>query len=450
MNNVTQLVLFLFLSGCALFLPGTVLGESKAEIPAAAPQSDTGAIVKALTLEECMSYLMQNNPDIAASKWSVEAARARVDVATRTRLPTLTADGSYQYYEDPQRLVQARYNGELGVFDKELYRGDLVIRLPLFTGGRITNEIDAQRLLLEATRERSTATRDQLVFTTKNVFYSIMAQKDLIDSLQFSKNALERQQKIIEQLILLKKAARIDLLRIEVRIANLVQSIVKEQNTLSVLKCTLANLLGWQGKCGFDLQGSLALVEEEHDRAALLQKALAQRPDYKALKAEAQSQEKRVAIATSDYFPSLSFMGSYGRRINGPGNEENVGFSGIVASMPIFDLRTPAKVRDETSKERVLKEQLRKLELQICRDVETSLLDITSSVERVKANRKAIEQANESLRIEQQKYNYGKGSMTDVLDAQAALLQAQTNYYRALAEFQISRAKLEFSTGGTL
>ncbi|PKL38225.1 MAG: hypothetical protein CVV42_21575, partial [Candidatus Riflebacteria bacterium HGW-Riflebacteria-2] len=174
------------------------------------------------------------------------------------------------------------------------------------------------------------------------------------------------------------------------------------------------------------------------------------RPDYKALKAEVQSQEKRVAVATSDYFPSLSFMGSYGRRINGPGNEESVGFSGIVASMPIFDLRTPAKVRDETSKERVLKEQLRKLELQICRDVETSLLDITSSVERVKANRKAIEQANESLRIEQQKYNYGKGSMTDVLDAQAALLQAQTNYYRALAELQISRAKLEFSTGGTL
>jgi len=43
-------------------------------------------------------------------------------------------------------------------------------------------------------------------------------------------------------------------------------------------------------------------------------------------------------------------------------------------------------------------------------------------------------QAEESPRIEREKYDLGKGSITDVLDAQSALLDSQTNYYRALAD----------------
>jgi len=97
-----------------------------------------------------------------------------------------------------------------------------------------------------------------------------------------------------------------------------------------------------------------------------------------------------------------------------------------------------------------MEDQVRKIELQVGLDVETSLLDVTSSVKRVRANEKAVEQAKESLRIEQQKYSYAKGSVTDVLDAQSALLQAETNHSRALADYQIARARLELSTGGSL
>jgi len=45
-----------------------------------------------------------------------------------------------------------------------------------------------------------------------------------------------------------------------------------------------------------------------------------------------------------------------------------------------------------------------------------------SNISRFKATVKSIEQAKESLRIESLKYELGKGSITDVLDAQAALL----------------------------
>ena len=54
-------------------------------------------------------------------------------------------------------------------------------------------------------------------------------------------------------------------------------------------------------------------------------------------------------------------------------------------------------------------ERLRKLNLQVRQEVETAILDVDSSSERVKATEKAIEQARESLRIETLKYNLGAG-----------------------------------------
>jgi outer membrane protein TolC len=60
-----------------------------------------------------------------------------------------------------------------------------------------------------------------------------------------------------------------------------------------------------------------------------------------------------------------------------------------------------------------------------------------------------VEQAEEGYGIEQDKYNLGKGTIVDVLDAQAALLEAQSTYYRALADHEIAKAQLRLARGET-
>ena len=92
-------------------------------------------------------------------------------------------------------------------------------------------------------------------------------------------------------------------------------------------------------------------------------------------------------------------------------------------------------------------ERVRLLELQIRLDVTTAVSDLESSAERVRATENAIAQARESLRIEREKYDPGKGSITDVLDAQSALLDAQTSYYGALAEHNAAIAQLRLAVG---
>jgi outer membrane protein TolC len=67
--------------------------------------------------------------------------------------------------------------------------------------------------------------------------------------------------------------------------------------------------------------------------------------------------------------------------------------------------------------------------------------------ERVLATRTAIEQGKESLRIALLLYEAQKASITDVLDAQAELLKAQTSYFGALASHLVARVDLELAMG---
>jgi len=207
--------------------------------------------------------------------------------------------------------------------------------------------------------------------------------------------------------------------------------------------------------------------------------AYGERGDYRAARAALEAQLARVNAARAARWPTLSLAGSYGTRaaagvtdnaaafINrfmatpkplGQGNLKfsspgvstslPVGNIGVVADYPIFDGgRITAQIREQEARLASAQANLRKLELQIRLDVETAMLNVSSAQQRVQATRKAIEQSEESFRIESEKYDLGKGSITDVLDAQAAMLDAQTNYYRALAEYNIALAQLGLATG---
>jgi outer membrane protein TolC len=92
-------------------------------------------------------------------------------------------------------------------------------------------------------------------------------------------------------------------------------------------------------------------------------------------------------------------------------------------------------------------QRLQRLELQMRLEIETAIAEISSASQRLQATGTAILQARESWRIEQQKYELGKGTIVDVLDAQAALLESQTTHYRVQALLRIAAAQLQLATG---
>ena len=420
----------------------------------------------ALTLQKSIEFALANNPDIAARKWEVSQAEAQKDGSLGARWPTLRASGAYNYYYiDAQRLIPARENGESGVFSHTLTGGDLLLSMPLFTGGQITNRIKASELLLAASENRLARTREELVFNVTSVFNAILGQQQVIGSLLFSIEVLQQQIGRIKDLISVQKGTKVDLLRTEVRLANLEQRLLQEKNTLLIQQRVLANLMGWKESAGpLAVEGQLNFMPLKVDPEGLFPGVYKTREDYRAAKLELEAQERRVDVARAGHWPILSVRGSYGWRYapaaiptripsgaSGMENPHDVGAIGLFLDIPLFEGgQVDARIRDEMAKLEAQRERLRKLELQIRLEVETAAANVNSLRQRIAATEKSIEQAKESLEIEREKYALGKSTITDVLDAQAALLEAQSIYYRALADHETAKAQLRLATGEKL
>jgi len=81
------------------------------------------------------------------------------------------------------------------------------------------------------------------------------------------------------------------------------------------------------------------------------------------------------------------------------------------------------------------REDLVRLKLDISQEVQAADLNSRETEERIKVAAAALDEARETLRVEQLKTEVGKGIIEDLLDAQAAELAAEFNHTRALAEY---------------
>ncbi|MGQ9689344.1 MAG: TolC family protein [Desulfobaccales bacterium] len=466
----------MLITGCALihrtepFNPVPV-NKASGIIPAAPAQASPAkaeALPGALSLAQALEIALKNNPEVAATQWEVSTAGAKADQAKAARWPRLTYEANYIKYLNSRPLWESRWQGERRIFSAQQSRGDLLLKFPLFTGGRIINEIKASELVRLAEENRLSRTKEELVFNVSSTFYGILSQEKVIASVRFSLKAMQEQQRKMAKMVEVAKAARVDLLRLEVRVADLRQSLEKETNILEVQKRILANLMGLDlNTAPINVTGRLTFETVNYRPEQLVSRALVQRPDFLAAKKRLESQARRVDAARAAHWPTVNLVGSYGYRGSGvfgvyddrdskhaknrgPFYDDD-GNIGVTLTLPVFDGgNITAKVKEEFSALAAAQERLRKLNLQIRQEVETAILDVKSSSERVKASEKAIEQAQESLRIETLKYNLGAGTITEVLDAQTALVVTETNYYRALADFHTALARLKLAVGGDL
>jgi len=425
----------------------SAVGEARTAAPEALAAEDAE---RPLTLEQCVDVALRNNPDIAQQQWDTETALAEKDIAEGALWPTVHGQGGLMHYRE-DRLIKPRRPGARDVlgFSDNLLFGEVVLGMPLYTGGRLRNQVKAAELVTRSADQRLAHSRLELVFNVSSVFYAMLGQQEAINSLAFSQKALREHHKRTRELLEARKAARVDLLRTEVRLADIEQQLLRERNVLDVQRFVLASLLGLE-KRSVAIQGQLTIDDVPDSLDAALPKALAHRQDHQSLMSTVEAQRKRLEAAKAGRLPEVSLQASYGSRWDSDDVDEDneVGRVGVLIDVPVFEGgRIGARIRRERTRLSAQEEALRKRRLQIQVEVETATSNIESTRARVGVTQKAVEQAKESLRIEREKYELAKGAIVDVLDAQSALLGSQMNYYRALADYNTALAQFRLAVG---
>ena len=123
-------------------------------------------------------------------------------------------------------------------------------------------------------------------------------------------------------------------------------------------------------------------------------------------------------------------------------------FAGVNLSWSLSNFyKNPDKVNE--NKQTVIKTKAvyNQLQEEIMMEVNTAYTDYLQAVEKIVISKKAVEQATENFRVGQNRLSAATITLTDFLNANAKLLQADLNLNAANANAQLAAKKLNKTIG---
>ena len=304
---------------------------------------------------------------------------------------------------------------------------------------------------MEIQEQTARQTRYEIMANTINTYNKILQLERLREASLASVNALDEQVKNTRLLLDVGRIARVDLLKVEVQVANEKQRLIAIDEGLRTASATLIYLMGkspQNNEAVPQLCDHLAVPTFDGDMTRGISMAHQRRPEYLAARKGVQEAEFSRKITAGKLLPSINAYAGYIDQFSvNPWYREDNWQTGLMLSIPLFD----RSLRADVSRERIQVERARQrlvaLENQISLEVGNSVSAIEESRNRVTAAEKAVAQSDESFRIEQQKYASGAGAMVDLLLAQAAAINSAANYTQALFDYNAALVAYHRATG---
>lgn len=416
-----------------------------------------------LTLRQAATIALEKNPLRKAALADTAAASAGVREARSFLIPHLTfselgTEGNDPVYVFGSKLRQQRFTPN----DFALNRLNTPLPLSNFTtrfGGtwNLFDSFASWRGINRAKEVNAAAshqldrTDQEILFRVVQSYYGVLlATRQLEVGEQAEKAArsiMERSQTRFDAGLVVES----DLLSSKVRLASREQELIRARNNLALARVQLATAMGLPAETEYE--PAEVLAERTLPIASLSdieKQALAGRPDLKRIEAQQSAQELSVAIAKSSFGPRLNAFAGW--QVDNPtlfaGGGGNNWLGGVELQIDLFE---GGAKKAALSRERALAEKIAALK-QAATDaarleVRQAYYDQDASRQQVGVARTAISQAQESLRMNQDRYDGGLLTITDLLGTEEAARRSQADYWQAVYQYNISCANLELASG---
>lgn len=414
--------------------------------PAAAQSQDPG-----WTLDDLVAVALDRNPGLAAARTATRAAREDVVAARGERLPRVDAVGLGEYFPRRERLLIFRhgFRKDDNPFENTVVNYGLEVTLPLYTSGRIEHGINLAQARARAARSRVRLTRNALIFNVASAYYTGLRIRQVIAAQEATLASLEETLRVARLQREVGRIAPVDMLRIQTRVSQAERDLAGARNARAQVIEVIKELINVPAEVRVTLTGRLLQAATGVVLEDLRETALAERPDIVALRHELDAQREKVGLATARLGPKLDLFADY-RGVTGidDGTTKDDARLMLRFRVPLYEggsLR--AARRGAMARLQEVELRLREAERRALADVERAALDLKTAEPRIAAARRAVQFAQESLRVEREKFTQGRGTSNDLLLAEEALLKARTELAVALADSQIARAALNLAVG---
>jgi len=390
---------------------------------------------KSLTLEEAIRVALANNREILVAKEKIEEARQRIKETKAGYFPTINLGGTYTHLNEAP--------SETGKADS--YISKLSFDQPLYTSGRLSYANKGASLYYQKPQADLENAQNKITFQVKKAFYAVLLAQENVKVTEKALDQAKKHLAVVEDFFKVGVVSKFDLLRTRVEVANLKPNLIQARNNLRLSRESLANLLSLSST-SLKLEGELSFEPLKISLEEAIDRALKERSNLKSLKLQKEMSEVALKLAEVQNKPTLALVGNYQYQNPSHGKDEwgeewNLN---LVLSIPLFDgWANRARVAQRRSQIKQIDLSLRGLEAGIDLEVKKAFWDLEASEERIYAQEKNIEQAEEVLSIAEVRYKSGAITNLEVLDAQLALTRVRLGYLKALYDHNVAMAELE-------
>jgi outer membrane protein len=418
--------------------------------------AQTAAPAPKMTLKECVELVLQNNPAVAIASESVTGAEDKVAEARSQAFPQVNVLGNYLYNSLKQEFsfdfFGQTFNMKFSQPNSYDFRAGLTQQL--FTFGRIKNSIALSRTGVELARTGLGLTRQALSYQVAPVFYGILFFQEAIKVLDENIGLFEKRLAIMTERYQAGLVSSFDTSSLQVQISALRGQRLDFENNIRKLALAFNTLAGRPADAPFEPEGTLAYSVAPADKARLLAEAQARRLEFEQLDQQVQVTRLGMKVARAASLPALIAGFNYDFR-NGtfPDMEVIRGMwtASLTLNYPLFDgFRTKAVVAEGESALRTLDLQRRNLLQNIGLEIDTNLSDLRTIEQKVDIEKLKIKQAEEALRIADDRYRRGLLSATDYIESQNNLAAAQLGYLQLVYNHILGGFSLDRAVGKSL
>ncbi|MEW5807072.1 MAG: TolC family protein [Acidobacteriota bacterium] len=404
-----------------------------------------------LTLEACVDVALDKNPYYRAILEGIIAAGEAAQAAKAAYYPEVSFQTGYRKFEThaflPEGLSFPGLTTVVGPIDS--YSLTVNAGYTLYDSGLRNAQHQASLASKAAVEEYASRSHDEVIFAVHQSYYSLLAAQEGLSVARKNLRRSEEHLRLAETRKSVGAVPLADVLRAKVEVSNAKLSVVQAESNVRVAQGNLNASMGLPietvlSPTPLDLKIEPFTLT---DISKALDHAINSRADLKGSLKQIEARRAQVAAARSFFGPRVMAQASYGRLDSDFFPQDKDWAVGLVMQIPLFSYsRTHnlAKTRSELTQEELKHESLA---LSIKQEVWTNVSRMQEAWESIRMAETLRQDATESLRLANERYAAGAGTITDLLDAETNLARAELTYVQAVYNYRTAISRLRKSMG---
>ncbi|MDD5677998.1 MAG: TolC family protein [Kiritimatiellae bacterium] len=409
----------------------------------------------AVTLDECITASLRSNPDVRAATERVQAARAAIKEAQSAYYPVLFGSAAYALTDNPPQAFMMLLNQRRVSMDSDFNNPSdtdnlalsLGVKYRLFDFGRRGLDNEMARGGAEVSRLVLRGLQNDLIHQVTRGYYTLLQAGAFVTVQEESVKSLQESLRVASERLKAGGAVKTDVLNLEVQLAQAKEDLIRARNGVKLALAALNTAIGANLVDSANIPAKVEPQEIKLPESEDLS-AIQNRPELLAAQKMAEIQQAALKKARHQYWPTVNAFGSADWNSAMSINFESSYIVGVAAEMDFFDgFRRSAAASGAGAQQRAAAAEEEKAANNLRLDLTSASIQASEACERRDVVRKSIENAEEALRITQQRYQQGAADLPELLTAQVGLTGTRTRNVAALYDYLTALSNLERARG---